>query len=228
MQTCLIIGASRGIGRELAMQLADDPDHEVIATVRQESDAEHLLGAGLRVEVCDVESPRSICRLAETLRGLPLDVVINNAGVYPDKGMNLFTLEPEAFMSACRVNALGPLLITRAMVPHLEASRRRLVINVSTVMASLVRTAADGEGSYAYRASKAALNMVTLLMAKELRPRGIACVAAHPGWVKTDMGGERAPLAVQESARRLIKAWKPLDLSASGTYIDLDGGPLPW
>ena len=128
-----------------------------------------------------------------------------------------------------RVNALGPLLLTRALLQNLRAGDRRLVVNVSTNLASLSRTGTeDAAGWYAYRASKAALNMMTRCLAAELAPEGFACVALHPGWVRTDMGGAGAPLSVEESVRGMRAVIEDLDMARSGGFRDYTGAELPW
>lgn len=226
MERWLIIGASRGIGLELARQLAEDADREVIGTVRAEADAGPLRGAGCRVELCDIAEEASVRGLASALAGSAVDVLVNNAGIFPDRGKGLEELDAESTVRAFRVNTVGPLLATRALLPNLESGERKLVINITSTMGSIGR-ASGSASNYAYRASKAALNMCTVLMAGELRPRGIACVATHPGWVRTDMGGEQAAISTDESVRTMLETWSRLSADDSGRVLDTDGTDLP-
>src|SRR5690606_22411454 len=131
----------------------------------------------------------------------PIDVLINNAGV-SSAGKKLESLDAAELQHVMMVNAIAPVLVARALLPNLRAGRRRLIVNITSQLGSIANN--TGGSSYGYRASKAALNMLTRSMANELRGEGFTCIAVHPGWVKTDMGGEEAPLAPEESARDLL------------------------
>ncbi|MEM8757606.1 MAG: SDR family oxidoreductase [Planctomycetota bacterium] len=224
MSTYLITGANRGIGFELAKQLAERQDI-VIGTARDPGSATALFEAGVEVVELDVADDDLLAALPEQVADRPIDVLINNAGVYNDKA-GLDGTDLEKFMQSMRINAAGPLAVTRALLPRLEAGGKKLVVNISSTMGSLTNTA--NGGSYGYRASKAALNMVTRTLAVDLAPQGIGVVCVHPGWVETDMGGKGADLSPEESSRNIIVTMDGLQAADTGRFIDYKGDELPW
>lgn len=227
MGTYLITGANRGIGLELARRLC--ADHDVIGTARDPSGAEELLSLGVRVEALDVGDVSSIEALGGRLGGVAIDVLINNAGVFVDKHAGLMELTAEELSRSFAVNAAGPVFVTRALLPRLESGGRKLVVNITSEMGSVGRAGASGAGGhFAYRASKAALNMHTALLASALRSRGVTVVGFHPGWVRTDMGGADARLTPGESVSRMLAAFERVEASDSGGFFDPDGEPLPF
>lgn len=223
--TVLVTGASRGLGAAMAEALAAK-GYRVIAAMRRPSDA--ALSTGTRVVPLDVEDPRSIEALAATLAGESIDILVNNAAIRGDTG-GLSTLEPEDFLAVMRVNALAPLLLARALHPNLKAGRLKKIINISSRSGSLAEgTLDDDEGDYAYRCSKAALNMAGVKLAQDFRRDGITVLALHPGWVKTDMGGAEAPLDLQESVTGLIARIEEAGLHQTGHFLRFDGRPIAW
>ncbi len=228
MTTYLVTGANRGIGLEITQRLADRGD-QVIAAVRRPDTAASLRSlSNVRVEQLDVADVKSIPDLAGRLGGEPLDVLVNNAGVQnPDMTLDQVTLDG---MDACyRINAVGPLLLTRALMPNLLAGARRTVVNISTNLASMARTGVDDPpGWYDYRASKAALNMLTRCLAAEFGSQKFTFVALHPGWVKTDMGGPQAPLERAESGEGIVSVLSELTPADNGRFLDWRGEELPW
>jgi NAD(P)-dependent dehydrogenase (short-subunit alcohol dehydrogenase family) len=224
MANYLITGANRGIGLAMARVLAGRGDR-VIGTARDPAAAAELAGIGAQVIALDVADEASAAEMARRLGDQPVDVLVNNAGVFNDKSA-LESLDLGKLVETMRVNVAGPLAVTRALLDHLTHGSRRLVVNISSVMGSIERTTSGG--SYGYRASKAALNMVTRVMAADLAQRKIAAVTVHPGWVQTDMGGPGAHLKPDESARHLVATIDALELSDSGRFMDFRGEPLPW
>jgi NAD(P)-dependent dehydrogenase (short-subunit alcohol dehydrogenase family) len=150
-------------------------------------------------------------------------VLINNAGV-GHTAASLDDVTATEMLRVFHVNGIGPLLLTRALLPNLRAGRRRLVINLSSVMGSIAST--EGVGHYAYRASKAALNMINRIMANELSD--VTCVVVHPGWVKTDMGGEGAGVEIPDSISGMLEVIDALTPADDGRYVDYEGNELPW
>lgn len=216
--TVLITGASRGLGRTLAGLYAA-AGLRVIACMRQAS-------AG--AEVLDVADEGSIAALGEKLGGLPIDIVINNAAIRGDTG-GLDTLETGDFLEVMRINALAPLLVARALRPNLLAGRRKVLVNISSRAGSLAEgTIDDEDGDYAYRCSKAALNMATVKLAQDFRCDGIAVVSLHPGWVRTDMGGTEAAVDVAESAAGLKALIDATTLAETGSFRAHDGRTVAW
>ncbi len=222
MPTILITGANRGLGLEFVRQYAAD-GWRVIATVRDPLKGRAASDAGAEVHVCDVADPRQVARLAGSLDGAGLDVLLCNAGVWGEH-QALGDLDAESFLRVMRVNALAPLLLADALADRLVG--RKLVAAVSSKMGSIAENTSGGD--YAYRASKAALDMVIKSLSIDLAPRGITVLALSPGWVKTDMGGPSAPLEAPESVagmRRVMAAASPAD---SGSFLHYDGSVVPW
>ena len=220
--TVLITGASRGLGAELARLYAED-GWRVIACQR----GPVLPDARDRLSL-DVADPASIDALGRALQGVAIDVLINNAAVRGDIG-GLATLDTGGFLDVMRVNALAPLLLTRALLANLRASERRVVANISSRAGSLAEgTLDDDDGDYAYRCSKAALNMATIKLAQDLKSDGISVVSLHPGWVQTDMGGSEAVVSVAESAAGLKAIIDKTVLTDSGSFRAYEGRRVSW
>lgn len=216
MGTVLITGASRGLGRALA-DLYAAAGFRVIACLRQ--------GAG---ETLDVSDAGSIAALGARLEGQSIDIVINNAAIRGDTG-GLASLEAEDFLEVMRINALAPLLLARALRPNLVAGRRKVLVNISSRAGSLAEgTIDDEDGDYAYRCSKAALNMATVKLAQDFRRDGIAVISLHPGWVRTDMGGAEASVDVAESAWGLKALIDAVTMAETGSFRAYDGRAVAW
>jgi len=219
--TVLVTGASRGLGRALA-DLYAAAGFRVIACMRQ-------VPANVADTVAlDVADAGSIAALGATLAGQPIDIVINNAAIRGDTG-GLASLEPNDFLEVMRINALAPLLVARALKPNLLAGKRRLLVNISSRAGSLAEgTLDDDEGDYAYRCSKAALNMATVKLARDFRPDGIAVVSLHPGWVRTDMGGTEAAIDIAESVVGLKTLIDGTTMAGTGRFRAYDGKTVAW
>ncbi|MGB3812033.1 MAG: SDR family oxidoreductase [Shinella sp.] len=212
----LITGASRGLGRAFA-DLYAAAGFRVIACLRQ--------GAG---ETLDVSDAGSIAALGARLEGQPIDIVINNAAIRGDTG-GLASLEAEDFLEVMRINALAPLLLARALWPNLVAGRRKVLVNISSRAGSLAEgTIDDEDGDYAYRCSKAALNMATVKLAQDFQRDGIAVISLHPGWVRTDMGGAEASVDVAESAGGLKALIDAVTMAETGSFRAYDGRTVAW
>src|SRR5690606_25306096 len=165
----------------------------------------------------------SIAALGGRLEGQPIDIVINNAAIRGDAG-GLDTLETGDFLEVMRINALAPLLVARALRPNLLAGHRKVLVNISSRAGSLAEgTTDDEDGDYAYRCSKAALNMATVKLAQDFRRDGIAVISLHPGWVRTDMGGAEASVDVAESAGGLKALIDAVTMAETGIFRAYDG-----
>ena len=222
-RTVLITGTSRGLGAELARLYTED-GWRVIACQRRPISSEGLADR-LALDVAD---PASIAALGRSLQGVAIDLLINNAAVRGDVG-GLATLEPGDFLDVMRVNALAPLLVTRALLPNLCAGKQPVVANISSRAGSLAEgTLDDDDGDYAYRCSKAALNMATVKLAQDLKRDGISVVSLHPGWVQTDMGGSEAVVSVAQSATGLKAIIDRTGLADSGSFRAYDGRRVSW
>jgi len=223
MATYLVTGAGRGIGHELVRQLAARGE-QVFAGVRRPGG----FGAGVKEVMLEVSDPASVEGLGRMMAGQAIDVLINNAGVTSDvKGVEQLTYEE--LERVFRINSVAPMMVTRAVLPGLRAGRGKKIVNVSSVMGSLTNAAATPDAkSYAYRASKSCLNMLTVCLGNELRGEGFSCVAMHPGWVKTDMGGAGAALTAEESVRGMLKVIDGLTVAQTGAYVDYAGRKMEW
>jgi NAD(P)-dependent dehydrogenase (short-subunit alcohol dehydrogenase family) len=222
MSTALILGASRGIGHELARQYLAD-GWRVIATARRVDDAAALTGLGAEVQQLDVTSVDSVAALGWRLDGEVIDTAFLVAGVYGPRHAGFPT--QEEFDTVMHTNVLSAMRLLPIVAPLVAASRGKLAV-LSSRMGSLgARASADGS---LYRASKAALNSVLLDAAITWGAQGATCVAFHPGWVQTDMGGRGAALTVEQSAGDMRRVLAGLPETANGTFLNHDGVPIPW
>jgi NAD(P)-dependent dehydrogenase (short-subunit alcohol dehydrogenase family) len=235
MPTLLITGAGRGIGLEFARQYAAD-GWQVIATARGPSRATALqqMAAAqptLRLEALEVTDPTSIQALAQRLKGQPLDLLINNAGIYSgtgakqDASQTLGTLDGDAWLRVLQTNSVAPLLVTQALLDNLRLGATRTIVMISSMMGSIARTPG---GTYAYRTSKAALNMAMRCLAMDLRNENFTVASFHPGWVKTDMGGSGADITPQQSVTGLRQQIASLTPRDSGSFLGYDGAKWAW
>lgn len=226
MSTTLITGANRGLGLELARQYLAD-GWTVIACCRDPEGAAELKGLSgdLTVHGLDVADPASVAALPAAVGDVAIDVLLNNAGIFSDRG-GFGSVDYEAWLRTFEVNTLGPLRVTEALVDHVARSDRRIVANMTSKMGSIADNTSGG--CYAYRSSKAALNMVNASLAHDLGGRGITCVVLHPGWVATDMGGAGAPLGAVESCRGLRDVIAGLTPADTGRFFAFSGEAIPW
>jgi NAD(P)-dependent dehydrogenase (short-subunit alcohol dehydrogenase family) len=230
-QTVLVTGSNRGLGLEFVRQYAAD-GWRVYAACRAPGEAGDLrkLAAGSdgRVELLalDVTDSAGVRAAAARLAGVPIDLLINNAGVGSPKGQKLGGLDYAAWQRVLDTNTLGPMRVTEAFLASLEKGRQKKVVTITSGMGSIGDNTSGG--SYAYRTSKAAVNMVTKSLSVDLAPRGIICIVMSPGWVRTDMGGPRGTLTPEESVkamREVIAGLKPGD---TGKFFNYNGKNYPW
>ncbi len=221
--TYLITGASRGLGAEFVRQLRER-GHSVLAAVRDPSTASEIASTGATVVRLDVDRPETFDAFARTLDA-PVDVLVNNAGIAADDA-SLRSLTPVTMERVFKTNVVGPALLTKALLPLLRRGTRRIVVNVSSSLGSLAST--PGGFSYAYCASKSALNMLTVLMHRELAGDGFTVVSLDPGWNRTDMGGSAAPLDPRDTVRSMVAMLERLGPDQAGSFLGYDGQPRPW
>jgi len=237
MATVLVTGASRGIGLEMARQYAAD-GWNVVATApkpEQSSGLRHLAekyGAKLQLKDLDVTSEESIQNLAEALKGRAVDLLVNNAAIYPREGTHVGQLDYDSWGDTLDTNLFGVLRVTEALLENVAQSERKQIVAISSAMASLQGVeggSVEQSGtSYQYRTSKTALNMAMLVLSKELAPRGISVVMISPGWVKTDMGGPGALITPQVSVAGIKKVLDAGRMDISGKFLSYAGKVLPW
>ncbi len=220
MSHCVVTGANRGIGLELARQLSQQ-GHQVTVLCRQPSAELKALGVNI-VAGIDVSQEGCIPIITKALAGQSVDLLINNAGVLHNE--NLDRPDWERIREQFEVNTLGPLRVTHALLSNLSKGAR--VAHITSRMGSI---ADNGSGGYyGYRLSKAALNAVGKSMAVDLRSRGISVALLHPGMVATDMTGHQGDVTPGVAAGRLLQRIEEMELSTSGSFHHANGDPLPW
>ncbi len=227
----LITGANRGIGLEM-VSYSMEQGWRVFACCRNPNNAENLFNIAklsrgqISVHIADMLELPTLQALSYELRNDPVDILMNNAGIYgPDK--NTFgAVDVSGWLQAFQVNSIAPLKMVEAFSEQLLMGERKLVACMSSKMGSM---ADNGYGnSYIYRSSKAALNAVVKSLSIDLQPQGIISVALHPGWVKTDMGGVNAEISTRQCVEQLFSQLALLTIKDSGRFIDIDGSDIPW
>ena len=225
MATVLLIGASRGIGFELARQYRAE-GWRVIATARSEEGLQRLQALGCETLRVDVANPAGNSGLAWQLDGEKLDLAIYVAGAM-DRASALQPPTREAFDAVMHTNVLGAMQVIPQILPMLQEARGTLAC-ISSVMGSLQETTSGNAALY--RVSKAALNMV--VRCTQAEQPDVTVLALHPGWVQTDMGGAQAPLTVEESATSMRRTLETVRTQRApehcGAFLNHDGKPLPW
>ena len=226
MKTVLITGANRGLGLEFAKQYQLD-EWEVIACCRNPDDVPELLESGVSVSQLDLLDFEAIDRFAETLKGKPIDLLINNAGIHDrSKEEGFLGIETERWIDGFKVNAMAPVLLTQALVDNLSASENPVAATVGSQAGCL--TLYDSGGLYLYRTSKAAAHSATAILSNDLKTLGIPYVCLRPGHTTTDLGGSDAPHEIDESVRMMRQTLAKVDISQTGCFIDRTGELIPW
>lgn len=222
--TALVTGANRGIGLEFVKQL-QAAGYTVIGTARKPAKAVELKKTGAQVVQLDVTDSASVKAMAAALKGQPIDLLINNAGVSGHDAPSFRETDFDKLAFTFDVNSLGPMRVTQALLDNVLLSKQKRVVHISSVMGSIAK---NFGGLYGYRASKTALNMLNSSLAKELGQAGVTSVVLHPGWVKTDMGGASAQVETVDSVAGMMKVIGALKLADGGRFIDYQGAELPW
>jgi len=223
-KTVLITGANRGLGLEFARQYAAAGWH-VIGTARRPDVASDLKALDVRVMQLDVTDQESVDRLARDLGDQPIDLLINNAGIFP-MAATLPEIDFDNITRTLAVNTIGPMRVTRALLPNLRRGEAKKIVNITSNLGSIANNTSGR--FYGYRESKAALNMFTRSLAGELRDEGFICIVMNPGWVQTDMGGPQAPLRATESIKGMRSVIDRLTPADSGTFWTHEGEQMPW
>lgn len=222
MPTALVIGASRGIGLELVKQYRAD-GWRVIATARKQEDCDALVALGAEPHKLDVNNVEAVAGLGWKLDGEELEVAILNAGLYGPRHDG-FPMETD-FNAVMHTNVLAAMRLLPVIAPMVSAAKGKLAVLSSRMGSLSERNSPSGS---LYRASKAALNSVLIDTALVHGKQGATCVAIHPGWVRTDMGGDSADLSVEESAAGIRNTLATLPASDQATYRNYDGTAIGW
>jgi NAD(P)-dependent dehydrogenase (short-subunit alcohol dehydrogenase family) len=236
LPTVLITGANRGLGLEFVRQYAGE-GWRVHACCRKPEEATALRAmadarADLKLHALDVTDFAGIDGLARELGGTAVDVLLNNAGIFGprvrsggDRGQFLGSIDYEAWGEVLRVNTLAPLKMAESFLEQVAASEQKTIVTITSSMGSIAET--EG-GFYAYRSSKAAVNMVMASLARDVAGRAIKVAVFCPGWVSTDMGGRAAPVAKEDSVRGLRRLIADLGGEREGGFSRFDGVQIPF
>jgi NAD(P)-dependent dehydrogenase (short-subunit alcohol dehydrogenase family) len=237
MKTVLITGANRGIGLEFCRQYAAE-GWRVVACSRdpKKSDALNKLAAQypglIEIHALDVADHAQIENLAQVLANeFPatetIDLLINNAGIYPDADSRGFgNTDYAEWMQAFRINTLAPLKMAETFATQVARSKQKAIVTITSKMGSIADNGSGG--GYLYRSSKVAVNMVVKSLAIDLKPAGITAVVFHPGWVRTDMGGPNALISAEQSVSGMRQIISRLTLADTGKFFGYDGQVIPW
>jgi NAD(P)-dependent dehydrogenase (short-subunit alcohol dehydrogenase family) len=228
MPSVFITGASRGIGFEFAKQYSA-VGWSVHAGAREPDKADALKSLenpDLEIHRLDVTHHDEIATVAETLAGTPIDLLINNAGMWigADEAFGRFT--DEQWMQQFRLHVFGTMAMCEAFVENVAMSENKLMVNISSGNGCFGID--RGAGLFPYDSSKAALNTVTKGLSCALKSRGITVVSFTPGFVATDMSGPDADLSPEQSISGMRDVISGLDISKSGRFIRYNGVELPW
>uniref|UniRef100_A0A2M4BXT0 Putative short-chain dehydrogenase n=2 Tax=Anopheles marajoara TaxID=58244 RepID=A0A2M4BXT0_9DIPT len=249
MKSILITGCNRGLGlgliRSLLRLQQQQQPEKIIATYRAPEKSKELLALvkqhaqiiPLQADLQDFARYDQLVQQVDSIvQGAGLNVLFNNAGISP-KSTRLNFTKSDDLVETFVTNTVAPIMLTKALVPLLKRAAdgqptapvgpgRACIVNMSSILGSIQ---ANREGGlYGYRTSKSALNAATKSMSIDLQGNGIMAIALHPGWVKTDMGGPKAPLAVDESCDAIVKTLLALNQSHNGQFLQYDGTALPW
>lgn len=224
----LITGTNRGIGLEMTKQYAAD-GWQVVACCRDPQSAAELQALAsnhqnIKIMALDVANFSQIDALALQLKGQKIDVLINNAGVYPESSLS--NVDFDDWTTAFKINTMAPLKMVQAFTQHVATSQLKKIATLSSKMGSLDDNTSGG--GYIYRSSKCAVNMVMKNLSIDLKQYGIAVITLHPGWVQTDMGGPNGLIDTQTSVTGLRKAIAQLSMTNSGKFIAFDGKEIAW
>ncbi|XP_077166957.1 C-signal-like [Paroedura picta] len=251
VSTVMVTGANRGIGMELVRQFAEmcHPPERIFATCRNPQEdrmqelkklaAKHPNIVIVKLEVTDEESIRAAAKEVEAhLAGKGLNLLMNNAGVMPPSTLESVTQED--MLDVCKIDLVGPMLVAKEFLPLVKAAAKQskekglscskaAIINTSTIGSSIGNPPSMNTFPViSYRCAKTALNMLTRCQALEYKDDGILCAAIHPGWVKTDMGTQKAELEVEESVRGILNMLSKLAEEHSGRFLNWEGKFVAW
>ena len=230
MATILITGTNRGIGLEFTKQYLARGDR-VIATCRDIEAADALKKLRndhdkLEVRQLDVSSAESILKFVQQLADTPIDIFINNAGVYGPRNAHFGEVDGQLWASVLQVNSIAPLMLSQLLMPNLRQGKDKKMVYLTSKMGSIDDN--SGGGSYIYRSSKTALNSVVKSLAIDLAGEGFSAAVLHPGWVLTDMGGQNALIDTKTSVTGMLQVVDDLDPQSSGSFFNYDGSIIAW
>lgn len=223
-KSVFITGCSQGLGLELVTVFSTN-GWNVIAGVRNLNNLDSRLDLpNVRLLKLDVKKTADISALSEALTDIPIDVMINNAGIFKEDCFE--TTSVDEMLQMYSTNAIAPFLITQKLLNNILLGFNKTIVVISGRMGSF--SSYEGSGCYAYRASKAAANMLTKIMAHDLSDKNIKVIAIHPGWIKTKMGGKDAKVCPNESANGIFKLINNGNGIETGVFYTFEGQKLEW
>lgn len=226
MKTALITGANKGIGLEFVRQLKEK-GYYVIGCCRNPLKAQELQEIADEVIQLDVTKDNEVESLKTHLNNRPIDLLVNNAGIMGENGVTINNINRDNFIEVLNVNCVSVIKLSDALLPNIEQSHDKSILVISSQMGSI----SDNNigRSYAYRTSKAAVNCAMRSFALDTQDRGINVMLIHPGWVKTDMGGDDALVDVRTSVSGILnQVDKYMSESHAETFHRFDGGTIFW
>ena len=225
MKNILITGANRGIGLKFAEILS--ANNNIYATARDITNADELKKFDnidlLELDLLDKDSIKSFC---SELKDIPLDMIINNAGIFQDEQMEETILDPELWLDEIMINAIGPVVLSQKLKENIMSGNDKKIIFISSQMGSIDDNYSGGY--YFYRTSKSALNSAAKSLSIDWKADGISVLMLHPGWVRTDMGGSNAKLDIDTSVSKMLDVINSLDMGKTGTFLNYEGKKLEW
>ena len=230
MINVLITGANRGLGLGFVKKYLEK-NANVLCTTRDISGSKELLECKERypnnIEIFELDllKENGAKTLANQLNGMPIDILINNAGV-GSSNQHFEAVSSKPWLEVLKVNLIAPLIITQSLFENVKKSSAKKIYFLSSQLGSIGDNTSGG--MYIYRSSKTGLNQVVKSLSVDLKPKGITVVSLHPGWVKTDMGGPNAPVSIDKSIEGMIKVIERTDINDTGRFLNYDGTELPW
>lgn len=231
MNRILITGTNRGIGLEFTHQYLQQ-GWQVHACCRSPENAQALMKLRkehpdtLHIHVLDVCNAAQRQNLVYELGDTPIDILLNNAGVYGPFDMPFGELDTEQWLKTLETNTVAPLLLSQALAANVAASEKKIIATLSSKMGSISDNGSGG--SYLYRSSKAALNAALYSQSIDLSEKGITTLMLHPGWVRTDMGGPNGEINTEQSVTQMRATLDNASAADNGRFIDIDGSTIPW
>ena len=228
MPSILISGASRGLGLEFTRQYAE-AGWRVHATCRDPEHADRLhalASSNVSLHRLDVASEESLHALAADMKGVPIDIVLANAGINEPRAVTPETITGSDWAEVMTVNSFAPLALVGALKPNLVAGDQKKAVAISSLMGSIGSN--DWGTQYVYRASKSALNSLWRTLSIDWKEDGIICALMRPGFVKTEMTNFQGDLMPEETVSGMRRVLAGLTMAGSGCYHSYDGRQLPW
>ena len=228
MSTVFITGANRGLGLEFVKEFTEKK-YEVIATCRNLKSSDDLSNfaeknSSVQLHQLDVSNTNDIQELANQLKNTPIDILINNAGIY--RSGIFSSVNKDSWIESFITNTIGPYEVIENFLTNVMQGHEKKVVSITSKMGSIDDNTSGG--SYIYRSSKTALNSMMRSLTHDLKSHNIATMTLHPGWVRTDMGGPGGWIDVIESVSGMIQQIENLSIQNTGQYIDYAGKLIKW